>query len=138
MSLSAPAEGIYPDLDTAFKAIQHAKQHGYALLKRDKKPSRVVLTCDRAGEYDAKGKRLAVHQSKQRKGTGTKKTGCLMKVEIRQDTVTNQWVVQVLERAHNHSPSVAPSAHPAHIITAPDQSICDQISTLSEAGFLPS
>jgi hypothetical protein len=61
MPLSAPPEALYPDLDTAYKAIQqHARGHGYAVKKAYKKPSRMVLTCDRAGKYDAKGKKLAV------------------------------------------------------------------------------
>jgi hypothetical protein len=33
MSLAAPLEGVYPDIITAFSAIQaYAKAHGYVLL----------------------------------------------------------------------------------------------------------
>jgi hypothetical protein len=52
MSLSAPPPAIFPDLATGFEAIQaYAKQHGYALFKRDAKPNKVVVyACDRAGQ----------------------------------------------------------------------------------------
>ena len=38
MSLTAPPEAIYPDIDTAFTAIQaHAKEHGYAFRRHQYK-----------------------------------------------------------------------------------------------------
>jgi hypothetical protein len=53
MSLAAPPKAIYPDIDSAFSEIQeHAKEHGYALFRSYKKPSRVVFACDRARKYD--------------------------------------------------------------------------------------
>jgi hypothetical protein len=42
-----PAEAIYNDLPTATAAIQeHAKCNGYAVYRRDSRPSRVVYVCD--------------------------------------------------------------------------------------------
>jgi hypothetical protein len=80
MALAAPIEAIYPDPSTAFTAVQaYAKYQGYALIKLDKKPSRVVFACDRMGKYDSKGKDLSLHKSRQRKSTGSKKCGCLMR-----------------------------------------------------------
>jgi hypothetical protein len=74
MSLAAPPKAIYPDIDSAFSEIQeHAKEHGYALFRSYKKPSRVVFACDRAGKYDSRGKDPNTHSTKQRKNTGSKK-----------------------------------------------------------------
>ena len=90
MSLLPLPEAIYPNPDIAFTAAQlYASQHGYALSKHDKKPSRVVFICNRAGQYNSKGKDLNTHKSKQRQFTGLKKCGCLMKVEVRLDRVSN-------------------------------------------------
>ncbi|RKF66070.1 hypothetical protein GcC1_111002, partial [Golovinomyces cichoracearum] len=53
-----PPAAIYPDISTAFAAIQaHAKDNGYAFIARDRKPTRVLYLCDRAGKYDNKGKK---------------------------------------------------------------------------------
>jgi hypothetical protein len=56
-----------------------------------------------------------------------------MKVALRRNEGSSRWVLQVLERAHNHGPSVAAIAHPAHRIPAltPDQYA--QINTLAQA-----
>ena len=50
--------------------------------------------------------------SKQRKNTGSKKCGCLMKVVLRLDRVSDMWKLEVLYAVHNHSPSSAITAHP--------------------------
>lgn len=119
MSLSPPSEASYTSVDTAFIAIQaHAKAHGYAFARVTTRPSRVIFACDRAGKYDPRGKDLATNTSKRRKGTGSKKCGCLMKVELRRDPLSMQWIVGILEGAHNHPPSTVPTAHPAHRIAA--------------------
>jgi hypothetical protein len=138
MSLAAPPEAVYPDIDTGFAAIQaHAKAHGYALVQRDKKATRVLYTCDRAGKYDSKGKNPNVHISRQRKNTGSKKCECLMRVVLRLDQISSTWSLKVLETTHNHGPSIAVTAHPAHRIAAlaPDTRVL--ISTLSCSGLLP-
>jgi hypothetical protein len=91
MSLTPLPPAIYPDPATGFIALQaHAKGHGYALFQQDKKPNKVVYTCDRAGKYDPKGKDPKgkdpkgkdpkgkdpnIHSSKQRTATGSKKCG---------------------------------------------------------------
>jgi hypothetical protein len=139
MSLLPPPIALYPDLDTAFKTIQaHAKGAGYAFRKLDKKPSRAIFACDRGGNYDPRIKASwATHPSKQRNNTGSKKCGCLMKVELRLDKVTTQWMLQVLESAHNHSPSVLPIAHPAHRTSAMSPEVRAEIGTLASAGFAP-
>jgi hypothetical protein len=136
MSLAAPPEAIYPDVDSAFSEIQeHAREHGYALFRYYRKPSRVVFTCDRAGRYDSKGKDASTHSSKQRKKTGSKKCECLMKVELRLDKLSNQWSLGVLESTHNHGPSAASTAHPAHRLPALAPLRHTTISTLSRAGI---
>jgi hypothetical protein len=136
MSLAAPPEAIYPDVDSAFSEIQeHAREHGYALFRYYRKPSRVVFACDRAGRYDSKGKDPNTHSSKQRKNTGSKKCECLMKVELRLDKVSNQWSLRVLESTHNHRPSAVSTAYPAHWLPALVPLRRTTISTLARAGI---
>jgi hypothetical protein len=95
MSLLPPPEAIYPDPATAFTAIQgHARQHSYAVFQRDKRSFKMVYSCDRAGQYDPKGKRSQVDPSKQRKNTGSKKCGCLMKVVLHRDNVSGMWQLE--------------------------------------------
>lgn len=138
MSLAPPPEAVYPNVATAFTTIQaHAKGCGYALFQRDKRANKVIYMCDRAGKYDPKGKDPNTHSSKQRKATGSKKCGCLMKVVIRLDKVSSTWSVEVLEPAHNHPPSAAVTAHPAHRIAAISADTYTAISTLSRAGLSP-
>jgi hypothetical protein len=138
MSLLPPPEAIYPDPTTAFTAIQaHARQHGYAFIKFNKKPSRLLFACDRAGNYDPRGKVSTVDKSKQRENTGLKKCGCLMRVELYLDRLSNQWILRTLQRAHNHGASAAATAHPAHRITALIPEIRAEIARLSQAGLSP-
>jgi hypothetical protein len=139
MSLAPPPESLYTSHYLAFQAIQpHAKHHGYAVYKAYLKTSRLLIACDRAGQYDARGKDPEVHESRQRKAIGTKKCGCLMRVEVRQDPALTQWIVRVLEWTHNHRPSAAPSAHPAHRNAAATPEIHTEICTLAQAGLAPS
>ena len=138
MSLVPLPEAVYPDPATGFAAIQaHAKAHGYALFRRTSNTTKVIYTCDRAGKYDPRGKDPNIHGSKQRKGTGSKKCGCLMRVELRQDNVLSSWMVKVLEPIHNHGPSVSNTAHTAHRVAALAPDIHALISTLSSAGLSP-
>ena len=138
LSLIAPPEAIYPDVDTAFGEIQaHAREHGYALFRYYRKPSRVVFACDRAGKYDSKGKDPNTHSSKQRKNTGSKKCGCPMKVELRLDQISSNWALKVLESAHNHGPSTAITAHPVHRLATMAPGGLNTISTLSRSGISP-
>jgi hypothetical protein len=138
MSLLPPPEAIYPDPATAFNAIQlHAREYGYAFMKRNKKPSRLLFACDRAGNYDSKGKVLTVDKSRQRKNTGSKKCGCLMMVELCLDRLSNQWILRVLQGAHNHGASAAATAHPVHRMTALTPDTRAEIARLSQAGFAP-
>ena len=136
MSLLPPPEAVYPDPTTAFNAIQlHAKKQGYAFIKLNKKPSRLLFACDRTGNYDSKGKDPAVDKSKQRVNTGSKKCGCLMKVGLRLDRLSDQWILEVLQGAHNHGPSTAPTAHPAHRLAALTLATRAHISGLSHNGL---
>jgi hypothetical protein len=136
MSLAAPPEAIYCDVDTAFGEIQaHAREHGYAICRAQIRPTRRVFTCDRAGKYNSKGKDPNTHSSKQRQNTGSKKCGCLMKVELRLDPLSSSWVLKVLEAIHNHGPSVAIIAHPAHRLATMAPGGFKTISTLSYAGL---
>jgi hypothetical protein len=136
MSLTAPPEAVYPDIDTAFTELQaHAKENGYAFCRYLKKGNRLVFACDRAGKYNSKGKDPNTHSSKQRQSTGSKKCDCLMRVELRQDKLSSNWVLKVLEAIHNHGPSIASIAHPAHRLAALAPGAYKTISTLSHAGL---
>jgi hypothetical protein len=138
MSLTAPPEAVYPDIDSAFGEIQaHTREHGYTLFRYYRKPSRVVFACDCAGKYDSRGKDPNTHSSKQRQNTGSKKCGCLMRVELRLDKLSNQWSLRVLESAHNHGPSIAITAHPVHRLATMAPGGPTTISTLSCAGISP-
>jgi hypothetical protein len=138
MSLLPPPEAIYPDPATAFTAIQaHARQHGYAVCRRDSRRNKEVYTCDRAGQYNPKGKSSQVHPSKQRNNTGSKKCGCLMRVVLQLDEVSNMWNLEVPHAAHNHSPSSAIIAHPAHRSAALSEYTRALISNLSSSGLPP-
>jgi hypothetical protein len=89
MSLIAPPEAIYDDVDSAFTEIQeHAKEHGYTFCVHQMRSTRRVFACDRAGKYNPRGKDPNTHSSKQRKRTGSKKCGCLMRVELRQEQLS--------------------------------------------------
>ena len=97
MSLLPPPKAIYPDPTTAFTAIQaHARQHGYAFIKFNKKPSRLLFAYDRAGNYDPRGKVLTIDKSKQRENTSSKKCRCLIRVELYLDRLSNQWILRTL------------------------------------------
>ena len=138
MSLAVPPEAVYPDVNTAIASIQeHAKAHGYAFYVYNTRPHRVVLACDRAGKYNSKGKDPNTHSSKQRKSTGSKKCGCLMKVELRLEQISSTWSLRVLNATHNHGPSAASTAYSVHRNSAFSPATCDTISTLSHAGLQP-
>ena len=139
MSLLPPPEAIYPDPEAAYTAIQlHAKGQGYAFKKREKKGSRIVFTCDRAGKYDPKGKDPAVHKSKQRMATGSKKCGCLMSVELRLDYLSGNWMLRVLEGAYNHDASIHITAHPVYRNNTLTPEIRTYIGILAQSGLNPS
>ena len=60
-----------------------------------------------------------------------------MKVAIRLDYMSSQWILQVLEDIHNHGPSAAITAHPAYRITTLMPDTLAEITRLSRASLLP-
>jgi hypothetical protein len=74
-----------------------------------------------------------VHESKRRQ-TGSKKCGCLMRVELHLDSMSSQWILQVLEGAHNHGPSAAAISHPVHRSTTLIPDTRAQISGFVQSG----
>ncbi|RFU26385.1 hypothetical protein B7463_g9951, partial [Scytalidium lignicola] len=108
----APPEAIYTDTNILFAVIQaHASKNGYAFRIRSSTPIHVVYYCDRAGNYDSKGKNLTVHPSKQ----------CT-------------WLLKVFEVTHNHMASISPVAHSAHRIASLDSTIRNRIESLWRSG----
>ena len=78
---SAPPEAIYSTKEALLSAIQaHSRDNGYAIKIRSTQKNRILYDCDRAGIYDSKGKNPAIHSSRQRNNTGSKKCGCKMRV----------------------------------------------------------
>ncbi|RFU33344.1 hypothetical protein B7463_g3034, partial [Scytalidium lignicola] len=130
-----PPEAVFADIATLKAAIQkHARENGYAFLTRSSKPNHVVYHCDRAGDYNAKGKKPTVHPTKQRNGSGSKKCGCTMRVSATKDAKSGMWTLKVLEAIHNHMASAAPVAHSAHRIASLDSTVRDQIESLWKSG----
>jgi hypothetical protein len=58
-----------------------------------------------------------------------------MRVELRLDDLSGQWMLKVLEGAHNHGPSTAPTAHPAHRAAAITPATRAEIGRFSHAGL---
>lgn len=134
-SMPPPPTAVYTDLSTATTAIhEHAKANGYALFKRDTTQKRIVYTCDRYGKgQDRKNPNL--HESKQRKGSRSKKCDCKMKIALKKDVTLEQWQLMVIGGAHNYGPSAAPSAHPAYRIAALEPRVKAQIKELVATGL---
>ena len=136
MSLTVLPEAVYPDIDSAFPEVQaHVREDGYAFCRYLKKGNRPVFACDWARKYNLKDKDPNPHSTKQYSGTGSKKRDCLMRVELRKDNLSSNWVLKVLESAHNHGPSAASTAHPVHRLPALAPIRCTIISTLVRAGI---
>ena len=86
-----PPAAVYPDISTAFTAIQaHAKAHRYAFFTRNSKPTRVVYTCDGEGKGDSRPKTPNIHEQRQRKGSRSKKCGCEIRVALTKDLMSSQ------------------------------------------------
>ena len=135
-----PPAAVYPDILTAFSALQaHARAHGYALFKRDsqppKVPTRVIYACDREGKGDSRAKNPNIHEQRRRQGTRSKKCGCKMRIALKRDLISGQWEVQIIEGSHNHLASADPSAHPAHRLAALSSEIKAYIESLVCSGL---
>ncbi len=131
----APPEATYTTPEACFTSIQaHARINGYAFRKRDNKPSRKVYVCDRDGQYDSQGKKPYMDLTKQRSNTSTKKCGCKMKVELKKEG-SMAWKLTVMEATHNHGPSAAPIAHPAHRIASLDPAAREAIIKYAGLGM---
>jgi hypothetical protein len=131
---SAPPEAIYSTKDALFSAIQaHGRENGYAIIIRSTLKNRILYDCDRAGAYDSKGKNPATHPSRKRNNTGSKKCGCKMRVAgVQQE---GSWALKVIEDTHNHGPSAAPIAHPAHRIASLEPEVRAEIIRNWQAGI---
>lgn len=123
----APPEATYTSPEACFTSIQaHARVNGYAFRVQESKPSRKLYVCDRAGQYDPKGKKPYMDLTKQRSNTSTKKCGCKMRVQLKKEGAM-VWKLTTMEATHNHRPSAAPTAHPAHRIASLDPAVREAI-----------
>jgi hypothetical protein len=59
----------------------------------------------------------------------------VVRVGLRLDRLSNQWILEILHGAHNHGPSKAPTAHPAHRAAAITPATRTQIGSLSHTGL---
>ena len=105
------------DPQAIFAALQpHAREYGFSIKVRSRKPGAITWTCTKEGKYDPRGKRPDVHESKRRKETGTKKTGCQYRVLVKKPPESLIWGASIVNDRHNHPPSTTPSVHPIHRI----------------------
>jgi hypothetical protein len=98
-------------------------------------PRRILYECGRAGTYNPKGKSPDTHSSRQRKNCSSKKCGCKMRLAGVWEHDTMMWVLKVLEDTHNHGPSVALVAHPAHRIASLKPEVRSEIIRNWQAGM---
>ena len=129
-----PPEAIYTTLNAAITALHlHAQHNGYALFKRDVKLKRVTFVCDRYGKPVIR--ETSTHESKRRTGTASKKCNCKMMVALKQDSISGNWELSILEGTHNHESSAAPAAHPTYRTAALDPTVITLIKSLSATGL---
>jgi hypothetical protein len=109
-------EVIYHDLLSAKSALQtHAAGSSFAIAVESSTILHVFYRCVKGGKYDSRFKGNA-HESKQRKHTGTMKTGCKFRVVARRSKEDNGWKMEVLD--NNHGPVLTLAAFPHHRIVA--------------------
>ena len=131
----APSKATYTSPEACFTLIQaHARVNGYAFRVQESKPNRKLYVCDRAGQYDPKGKKPYMDLTKQRSGTSTKKCGYKMRVQLKREGSMG-WKLTVMEATHNHGPSAAPTAHLAHRIASLDPAAREAIIKYAGLGM---
>jgi hypothetical protein len=89
---------------------------------QESKPNRKLYVCDRAGQYDSKGKQPYMDLTKQRSSTSPKKCGCKMRVQLKKEGAM-AWKLTTTEAIHNHRPYAAPISHLAHRIASLDSAV---------------
>jgi hypothetical protein len=86
----------------------HGMQHSYSLVLKRSKPhnsdlkTRYYYHCDRFRTY---------HLSATKLNASTRATACPFKLVIFKVKHSEQWKLEVLDKHHNYSPSINPSAH---------------------------
>jgi hypothetical protein len=116
-----PDEATYKDLQAVKAALQeHAGHHGYSITVTSSREQRAVYMCSKGGNYDGKGKKQDVHESRRRQNTSTMKTGCRFSVVAKKCDSPGQegYKVEVQNNNHNHGPVEALSALPQHRLAA--------------------
>jgi hypothetical protein len=76
-----------------------------------------------------------VHKTKQRPNTGTKKCDCKIKVVAKKALDRMARELKVTEDTHNHEPSRAPTAYPAHRIASLDSRVRAEIINYWKRGM---
>jgi hypothetical protein len=111
-------ETTHPDTNTAKASLQeHAKASGFAISVDSSSARRVFYICSKGGKYSNQGKDPTVHESRQRKNTGTIKTECPYRAVARK-LEDGGYKLEVLEHNHNHGAVMALSALPQHRVGA--------------------
>ena len=104
-AILAPLDLLYDSYD-ALKT--HGMQHGYGFVLKRSKPhnsdvkTRYYYHCDRFRTYQSSATKLT---------TSTRAKGCPFKLVIFKVKHSEQWKLEVLDKHHNHSRSINPSAH---------------------------
>jgi hypothetical protein len=108
-AIPAPLDFLYDSYEEAYDALKtHGRQHGYGFVLKRSKPhdsdvkTRYYYHCDRFRTYQSSAKKSS---------TSTRATGCPFKLVIFRMKHSEQWKLEVLDKHHNHSRSINPSAH---------------------------
>ena len=116
-SIPAPLDEAYGSHEEAFNALkQHSFLFGWGFRKTDSRPrhavirTRIYYCCDKVGQYTSKA---------EVRDTKSRAYNCPFKLVIYQEGV--QWKLKVLNKDHNHPPSLDPSTHHIHRRRTPAQ-----------------
>jgi hypothetical protein len=108
-AIPAPLDLLYNSYEEAYDALKtHDMQHSYGFVLKRSKPHNSDIKTRYYYHYN----RFRTYQSSAtRLNTSTRASGCPFKLVIFKVKHSEQWKLEVLEKHHNHSPSINPSAH---------------------------
>ena len=132
-AIPAPPESICDSYEEVYDALKtHGMQHGYGFVLKRSKPhnsdvkTRYYYHCDRFRNYQSSAKKL---------NTSTRSRGCPFKLVIFKMKHSEQWKLDVLDKHHNHPPSINPSAHNVYRRRTTAQK--EVIELMTQAGARP-
>jgi hypothetical protein len=108
-AILTPPDLPFDSYEEAYDALKtHGMQHGYGFVLERSKPHNPNIKT----RYYYHGDRFRTYQLSAKKlNTSTRSTGCPFKLVIFKVKHNEQWGLEVLDKHHNHSRSINPSAH---------------------------